>query len=443
MHGIVSTEPPAEASGLRRESGPALSAGGGNAGDASRRRVALLTNEIPPYRVPLYRALAATPGWEFTVFTCVDREVGREWSVTEELGFSHVRSLSWSYLRREEHQGAVAFKDRVQVHIPVGLWFDLVRYRPDVIISLEMGARTLMAATYAWLNGRRLLVYFEGTPHTERDIPWSKRLLRRVLRRAPHLFTCNGVEGRRYLESLGVTPERIFEIGQAIDTELFLQRPGEAECAAVRDRWGVAGWCCLFSGQLIPRKGISNLLVAWDRFCRASGASATLLLAGDGPERQRLEQQAADLQLRNVKFVGFLQRHELPPLYHASDAFVFPTLHDCWALVVEEAMSAGLPVIDSKYNGSAVELIREGQNGWVADPLNPADLTDKLRRAWLARDRKESLGLLGRKIVAKMSVNEVAGRIRRAVEGEARTDEPGRSTAEAGSGAEHSEVERE
>jgi len=41
-------------------------------------RIALLTNEVPPYRAPFYQELAATSGWDFSVFTCIDREADRQ-----------------------------------------------------------------------------------------------------------------------------------------------------------------------------------------------------------------------------------------------------------------------------------------------------------------------------------------------------------------------------
>lgn len=382
---------------------------------AGRLRVALLTNEIPPYRVPLYRDLAGTPAWDFTVFTCVDREFNRQWNVTEQLGFPHKQSWSLSYVRQERYSGGAAYKETTQIHLPIGVIGDLWRYRPDVVLSLEMGARSLLAAAYARLMRKRLVLYFEGTPHTERSISTKQRLLRRILRRACDGITCNGSEGRRYLESLGVPSGRIVEIGQATDVEPFLVSPTVEERATIRRRWGITGWCCLFSGQMIARKGIPRLLDAWDVFCRTERGEATLLLVGDGPERSALERHAADRGLRNVRFLGFIQREELPAIYRAADLFVFPSLHDCWALVIGEAMAAGLPVIDSKYNGGAVELIREGENGWIADPLVENDLAQKLRLAWECRDRKDVMGKAAQEAVARISIAAVAERIRRAV----------------------------
>jgi len=379
-------------------------------------KVVLLTNEIPPYRVPLYRALAATPDWDFQVFTCVQREVFRQWTVAGELGFSHRRSLSLSYLRHERHRGHAEYEETTQVHLPLGLFFDLWRARPDVIISLELGARSVIASTYARMTGTRLVFYFEGTPHTEREISARQRWLRRLLRRAPQGIACNGTEGRRYLEQLGVPADRILEIGQAVDTESFLSQPSSEQRDATREKLGVSGWCCLFSGQLIPRKGVSQFLDAWAAFCRQSHPQATLLVAGDGPQREMLQRKANDLGLDNVRFLGFVPRDELAGVYHATDAFVLPSLHDCWALVVEEAMAAGLPVIDSKYNGGAAELIVPGETGWICDPLDEADLVEKIRLAWEARDRKDSMGTAARDAVARMSIEEVAGRIRQIVQ---------------------------
>ncbi len=378
-------------------------------------RVALLTNEIPPYREPLYQALASTPGWDFAVFTCVDREVNRQWRVAEPTGFPHKRSYSLSYVHQERYDGLTGFAETTQIHLPLGVLWDLWHYQPDVIISLEMGARSLLAATYARLRGKRLLLYFEGTSHTERCVSHGKRLLRSVLRRACHAIICNGREGRRYLEGLGIPVNSIVEIGQATDTAPFQRPITSSERTALRERWDIQGWCCLFSGQLIPRKGIRHLLDAWQRFCSEENVEATLLLVGDGPERPALEQQATQQGLRNVRFAGFLQRDELPAVYHAADLFVFPTLHDCWALAVGEAMAAGLPVIDSKYNGGAVELIHEGVNGWIADPVDPIALAEKLRLAWKHRDQWESMGKAAQEVVTRISIAAVAERIRFAV----------------------------
>jgi glycosyltransferase involved in cell wall biosynthesis len=170
----------------------------------------------------------------------------------------------------------------------------------------------------------------------------------------------------------------------------------------------------LFCGTLKPLKGIHYLLDAWARFIQEDDVDATLVIVGEGPERAKLERRASDAGLSNVRFLGHLQRERLPAIYHAADVFVFPTLDDCWALAVNEAMVAGLPVINSKYAGSA-DLISDGVNGWVIDPLNEVDLVRGLRSAWDARHERATMSMSVRNAVAGMTVPTVAERIRSVV----------------------------
>ena len=153
-------------------------------GSPRRVRVAFLTNEIPPYRVPLYQALAATPDWDFCVFTCVEREFDRLWDVRQSFPFTTKKSFSVSYVRRLQHGGRESFDESRQIHLPIGHLWDLYRFRPDVVISGELGARTAMAAFYARLFCSCLVVYYEGTPHTDRDLSRKQRAVRRLIRRA-------------------------------------------------------------------------------------------------------------------------------------------------------------------------------------------------------------------------------------------------------------------
>ena len=83
--------------------------------------------------------------------------------------------------------------------------------------------------------------------------------------------------------------------------------------------------------------------------------------------------------------------------------------------MVNEAMVAGLPVINSKYAGSA-DLISDGVNGWVIDPLDKADLVRGLRAAWDSRHDRESKRRAARQAIAAMSIPAVAGRIRQTVD---------------------------
>lgn len=162
------------------------------------------------------------------------------------------------------------------------------------------------------------------------------------------------------------------------------------------------------------RKGLDQLLDAWTEFANSLNTEVTLLIVGDGPEGSHLLRRTQDAALQNVRFLKHFERTELPPIYQAADVFVLPTLHECWALVFEEALASGLPVINSIYNGSA-ERIVEGETGWLVDPLDHVDFVRKLQMAWEARDRHAEMSQAAGKASAKMSIPAAAERFRRVV----------------------------
>ena len=138
-------------------------------------RVALLTNENAPYRVPLYTELGNTEGWQFRVYTCIDREHDRLWEVARDVGFETRKSFSLRYTRNQRVEGGKDYVTRRPVHVPLGVVPDMVRFRPDVVISDEFGARTLLAALTAKMVGHRLIVCSESTPHTESNPSLKQR----------------------------------------------------------------------------------------------------------------------------------------------------------------------------------------------------------------------------------------------------------------------------
>lgn len=380
----------------------------------SRRplRVALLTNENTPYRVPLYRELASTTGWDFRVYTCIDREHDRLWNIADTNGFITKKSFSLAYKRKLKTKGPV---QKQQVHLPVGIVSDMLKFRPDVVFSNEFGVRTMLASLTSKLIGHRLIVYSESTLHTERDASRKQRAIRRLLSQCPDAYICNGVKAREFLEHVSVKPQDIFEVGQALDVDTFQHIFSEEHRQYLRSKLNVRGVCYLYVGHVNQRKGVVELIKAWKTFSDRVGGDCTLLMAGEGTSRAAVEAYIREQKIENVQLLGFVQRNELTDIYGASDAFVFPTLSDCFSLAFEEAMAASLPVIGSIYGGES-ELVVEGENGWVCDPLNHDELVAKLMAAYEAALQLRSMGQRARTAVEEMSIEKVAERMRKVVE---------------------------
>ena len=99
-------------------------------------------------------------------------------------------------------------------------------------------------------------------------------------------------------------------------------------------------------------------------------------------QSETIERAAKDFP-RAIRNLGMVSPDEIPRLFAASDLLVFPTLRDCWGMVVNEALAAGVPVLGSRYAGAAQELLHSDDLGRLIDPLVPDSLDEALEAAVL------------------------------------------------------------
>jgi len=100
------------------------------------------------------------------------------------------------------------------------------------------------------------------------------------------------------------------------------------------------------------------------------------LIAGEGPDRQRLEEKARSLGLADrVVFTGFVSESEKNDLYSLADAFVMPSRGEGFGIVLLEALACGIPVVASLLDGGRDALL----NGELGTLVDPTDLSDVRR----------------------------------------------------------------
>ncbi len=185
-----------------------------------------------------------------------------------------------------------------------------------------------------------------------------------------------GEDGKEFSTRYGAGPEKIFFAPHVIDVSHY-QSGAEAarpEREVLRRELGLEGTTFIYVGRLWWGKGVNYLLDAFERVQGKCAEPVSLLLVGDGPEEAALKQACTERGIRNVVFVGFRQKSELPRYYALADVFVFPTLGDPYGLVVDEAMACGLPVITTAAAGEINDRIEEGVNGCVVAPEDTAAL---------------------------------------------------------------------
>lgn len=130
----------------------------------------------------------------------------------------------------------------------------------------------------------------------------------------------------------------------------------------------------LFIGRLERRKGIPHLI---DAFALLKDDNAELIIAGDGPDRKKLEEQATDRGIQNVTFKGFVSEEEKIRLLREASVFASPAIYgESFGIVLLEAMACGAPTVAANNPGYASVMQGRGFMSLV----DPRDTTQLARR---------------------------------------------------------------
>ena len=130
----------------------------------------------------------------------------------------------------------------------------------------------------------------------------------------------------------------------------------------------------LFVGQFIERKGIDILINAFGMLDKSARERFELRLVGNDTNNLGLA------QCEGVKIDGFKTKKELEDYYRAADLFILPTREDIWGLVINEALSFGLPVITTQSCGAGLEMISNGVNGFIVPSDDPDSIADRIEQ---------------------------------------------------------------
>jgi glycosyltransferase involved in cell wall biosynthesis len=164
----------------------------------------------------------------------------------------------------------------------------------------------------------------------------------------------------------------------------------------------------MFSGQMIERKGLHMLIEAFRRIARLRD-NVALLLLGDGPHRADYQSIVPSEIRSRVHFAGHIPQNELPEHFAVADVFVFPSRHDGWGVVINEACAAALPVVTTHQTGAAYDLVEDGRSGFVLEHDDINGLADRLLRLIDDPALREKLGQRSRELVEPYSAENGAG----------------------------------
>jgi len=360
-------------------------------------RLVIITEIIAPYRIPVFNALAARSEIELHVIFLSENDPSlRLWRVyKDEIKFSNEVLPSW-----RQRFG------RHNVLVNRGLVSALNRIKPTVVLCGGYNyLASWEAAGWARIHRVQLLLWSESTALDARRGHRLVEFMKMRFLRLCRGFVVSGKSSFHYLKDLGIPKQKIFTAPNAVDNQLFsvLADDARRDAVQVRTRHSLPARYFLYVGRLVETKGVFDLLETYAKLSEEIRAEVSLVFVGDGSDRTKLMERASKIAPGTILFPGFVHREELAEFYGLADIFIFPTHSDPWGLVVNEAMSCGLPVIATSVAGCTEDLVREGWNGFVIPPRDPSSLAGAMAHLAVDSALRVEMGARGREKIEEYS----------------------------------------
>jgi sugar transferase (PEP-CTERM/EpsH1 system associated) len=293
-----------------------------------------------------------------------------------------------------EEKMFVAGSPALKLQFPLFRLMHIMRqYRPHVVHTRNWGAiEAVMAAKLASVP-----VVIHSEHGYEVDMFAGLPMRRRLFRRAAYamgdaVFALTKELRDFHARQAWVRPESMDVIYNGVDTQRFA--PGEKTRLALRGELGIPEQSFVIGsvGRLVPIKDHATLLKAAASLA-ASGIDLRVLLVGQGPEREKLENLAAETLRGRVYFAGDSGR--VPEMLNAMDVFVLPSLNEGMSNTLLEAMASGLPVLATNVGGNP-EIVQDNVDGCLFKPGDVQWLADKLKQLASDPDLVHQLGTAAR-----------------------------------------------
>ncbi len=212
------------------------------------------------------------------------------------------------------------------------------------------------------------------------EMPWNQEqlkqgrknkaklwVLKNILFRFVNHFLYIGTHNKNYYENLGVDKSKMAFTPYAVDNARFTEAANslKPQATSLRVQLGlpVDRKIILYSGKYISKKRPVDLVKAYSKIANENMA---LVMVGDGELRGEMEALIAVEKIPSVYLTGFINQTEIVKYYAIADVFVMCSdIGETWGLSVNEALNFGLPLLVSDTTGSSLDLVRNGENGFV------------------------------------------------------------------------------
>lgn len=333
-------------------------------------KLAIVTTHPIQYNAPLFRLMAKQKDLEIHVFfsrtseqMSYDPDFQRQviWDTPLTDGYTH---------SRVDATGTVGIENLKQ---------SVKSFKPHALIVYGWnfpGHRQMIRTFYG-----QIPVGFRGDSHLLNPMTFWKRWLRkavlhRIYRHVDLAFSV-GTANTAYFQWSGMPEANIVLAPHSVDNAYWQQDAIARQQAA--EQWktelGIpkTDSAIGFAGKLEPLKQVDLLIKAFERI---ASQKIHLIIAGTGPDEEKLKQQAANHP--RIHFAGFVNQSRMPIFYRMLSAFVLPSSSETWGLSVNEALACGTRCMVSNRVGCGQDIFKDPRLGTIVKWDRPFQWTSEL-----------------------------------------------------------------
>lgn len=256
----------------------------------------------------------------------------------------------------------------------------IAKHKCDVLIITGYSSpATMEAIVYCRLINKSYFIEYDGG-FNKKDSFLQGMVKKFFLRGAKgHLTTCE--EHIQYLKSVGIRSEKIHKYPFTSVKErdiIDLNKDTNKHKQQLRLKLGMTEQKVLISvGRFSYESGYGKGYDLLLKVAKECGPDLGFYIVGDNPTEEFVCLKR-DMDLQNVHYVGFKLKEDLAEYYMAADLFILLSRGDVWGLVVNEAMAVGLPVISSDRCIAGMELVVNGENGYMVSLDDVSNISEKI-----------------------------------------------------------------
>ncbi len=297
----------------------------------------------------------------------------------------------------------------------IGILNAIKQFKPDVVnLTGYYDVASWSVLFYCKLNGIKTILSNESTANDHARNGIKEFIKGLIIKQFDGYFNF-GTLSENYIISMGINSQRMLVKRNCVDNkalkEIYLKHiPNRTQN---QEALNIAPNNFIFVGRLIDYKNLFLFIEAFHAAQLNSNEKWGVIILGDGELKSDLQHHVSENNIQNISFQNGVSWQQVPEYLALSNVLVLPSYSEPWGLVVNEAMACGLPVIVSEKCGCAIDLVKNGENGFTFEPNNSELLIDILLKFMNKEVDSVKMGMISEQIITDYSPQNVASEMYR------------------------------